>query len=88
MDHSSSEPETVAKLWTLLNRSLLTRFRARSPGHLLGPCDNQCAQSVYKKKWGVQNGPHCGLPECEETRGSVSARGAAISMALLPDQTS
>ena len=59
-DLSTTDPTTVATLWAMLNRTLITSFASRSPSNLLGPCNEKCA----REHWGGVDGPICGVPGC------------------------
>ena len=65
--HASLEdgPASVTRMWRLLNETYLpTRFMSRSPAKLLGPCNPDCAEKVWKEMGGSGGGPTCGVPGC------------------------
>lgn len=65
-DISASEPDLVEELWAELNRTALTAFRARSPDHRKGHCDQECADKKWTDFYGKKcNGPICGVPGCD-----------------------
>eukprot|EP01063_Lacrimia_lanifica_P025760 TRINITY_DN3371_c0_g1_i2.p1 TRINITY_DN3371_c0_g1~~TRINITY_DN3371_c0_g1_i2.p1 ORF type:complete len:532 (+),score=153.21 TRINITY_DN3371_c0_g1_i2:95-1690(+) len=64
-DLSAARPDLVADLWGRLNATRLTRFAARSPAALLGPCNEACARKHWRRAYqGEFEGPICGVPGC------------------------
>jgi hypothetical protein len=67
VDTAPDHPQTVAELWRLLNATLLTTFKARSPAALLGPCNKECATQRWYSAGSTSGvGPICGVPGCTE----------------------
>lgn len=74
-DISAQQLATRQQLWERLNASNLELYMhrgmervengtTRSPAHLLGPCNQECA-NAYWAKWGLGSaGPVCGVPGC------------------------
>lgn len=63
-DIAPQNPELLQTLWTALNNSWLGYYHARSPAHLVGPCNPSCTAA----KWGAigpGDGPECGVPGCD-----------------------
>jgi hypothetical protein len=64
-DLSHELQETAVEMWRELNDTWLSAYTARSPAHLLGPCDQRCAEAKWKSIGGLfAEGPFCGVPGC------------------------
>lgn len=74
---ASQHEDMVAKLWTALNRSILTQRDCSgwsgnipgpsgscSPAELIGTCNQACAQAKWLA-YGNKDGPICGVPGCD-----------------------
>mmetsp|Transcript_28160 Transcript_28160/g.73812 ORF Transcript_28160/g.73812 Transcript_28160/m.73812 type:complete len:554 (-) Transcript_28160:174-1835(-) len=62
-DVGARHPLLLHEMWTLLNRTWLTYFHARSPPELLGLCNKDCAAGYWNALGGTP-GPQCGIPGC------------------------
>ena len=64
-DLAPAHAATVARMWAALNTSVAGSFTSRSPAHLLGPCDQKCAEKHWKSLGSTSGaGPSCGVPGC------------------------
>lgn len=64
VDTAPQNAALVAELWAELNATLVTTFASRTPPHMLGPCNAQCAAAHWKAMGGSGAGPICGVPGC------------------------
>jgi len=66
MDLAQAMPSLVADMWEELNRSNLGAFQSRSPAALLGPCNFDCALSVWDSfNLSGDHSPYCGVLGCD-----------------------